>query len=142
MTTATASIDRSSFLRRVLLVDAATCVAMGMFLVLLAQPLAPMLGLPASLLEIAGTSLFPIAVFMAWVATRSAFLRSGAWLVVAGNVAWIAASGLLLLRLGSTVTPVGWAFVTLQALAVAVLAVLEYRGLARAARLTQLASLQ
>src|SRR5262245_59050079 len=131
MTAATASIDRSSFLRRVLFLDAATCVAMGLFLVLLAQPLAPMLGLPAGLLEIAGASLLPIAAFMAWVATRSAFLRSGARLVVAGNAAWVAASAALLAGGWVEPTPLGFVFVAVQACAVALLAVVEYAAYSR-----------
>jgi hypothetical protein len=131
MTAATVSLDRSAFLRRILFVDAATCVAMGMFLVLLAQPLAPLLGLPAGLLEIAGASLLPIAAFMGWVATRGAFLRSGARLVVAGNVAWIGASVLLLAGGWVAPTVLGYLFVAVQACAVALLAALEYAAYSR-----------
>ena len=131
MTAVAASIDRPSFLRRILFVDAATCIAMGLFLVLLAQPLAPRLGLPAGLLVIAGASLFPIAAFMAWVATRGAFWRPGARLVVAGNAAWVVASGLLLAGGWVQPTMLGYLFVAVQACAVALLAAAEYAAYSR-----------
>lgn len=118
-------------LRRVLLVDAATCIAMGLFLVILAQPLAPMLGLPALLLEIAGAVLFPIAAFMLWAATREGVLQSGARLVVAGNAAWVAGSLALLIGDWAAPTPLGYAFVIVQAAVVVLLAGMEYWGLRR-----------
>jgi hypothetical protein len=122
-----ATIDASLFLRRVLYFDAATCIAMGLSLILLAQPLAPLLGLPALLLESAGAALFPIAAFIGWAATH----RRATWLVIAGNVAWVAAS-LLLVTVG-WVEPsaLGYAFVLAQAAAVAVLAALEHAAYAR-----------
>jgi hypothetical protein len=117
-----ANLDHSPFLRRILYFDAATCVAMGLFLVLLAQPLAPLLGLPAVLLEIAGAALLPIAAFIAW----AAFYRRGVGIVIAGNVAWVAASVLLVSAGWVSPTPLGYAFVLVQAAAVAVIAALEY----------------
>src|SRR5712691_9373460 len=64
MTTAssasTATLDRSTFLRRVLYVDAATCVATGALMTLDAALLSTLLGLPAALLLGSGLSLFPI----------------------------------------------------------------------------------
>jgi len=128
-------LDPYAFVRRTLFVDAATCVAMGLALVLLAQPLASYLGLGASLLEYSGASLLPIAAFMAWVATREApgatpALRGlGVWLVIAGNVAWIAASIALLVL--AAPTALGYAFVIAQAVVVAVLVELEYYGVRR-----------
>jgi hypothetical protein len=131
MTASNAVLERAILLRRVLWLDAATCIAMALFLMLLAQPLAPLLGLPAALLEGAGAVLVPVAAFIAWVATRAAFLRPGTWLVVAGNAAWVAASAGLLAVSELAVTPMGFAFVTLQASAVTLLAILEYLGVSR-----------
>jgi hypothetical protein len=125
----TASIDKSGFLRRVLLVDAATCLAMGALLLAATGALAFMLALPELLLRYAGLSLLPIAAFIAWVATRSSLPPPGVWLVVAGNALWVVASiGLLL---GAWVSPnaLGYAFVIAQAACVALLAALEYAGL-------------
>jgi hypothetical protein len=59
MTAIAALLDRSTFLRRVLLVDAGTCIAMGVLLLLLPAALSSLLGLPALLLEYAGSSLLP-----------------------------------------------------------------------------------
>ncbi len=110
--------------------DAATCLAMALFLLLLAQPLAPLFGLPAVLLETAGALLVSIGGFIAWAA-RSAALRAGAGLTIVGNAAWVAASCALFLPGATDLTPAGYAFVALQALVVAALAVLEYIGLSR-----------
>lgn len=117
------------FLRRVLLIDSATCLAMGALLLVAAGALAAILALPEALLRFAGLSLLPIAAFIGWVATRGSIPRAGAWLVVAGNVLWVVASiGLLL---GAWVSPnaLGYAFVIAQAACVALLAALEYAGL-------------
>jgi hypothetical protein len=112
-----------TFLRRVLLVDAGTCAGMGLFLALLAEPLAPMLGLPAALLFHAGLALLPIAAFMAWVATREQPPLAGVKLVILGNAGWVAASVALLFFVSPTA--LGYAFVIGQAVIVAGLAEAE-----------------
>lgn len=131
MATLTASLDRFTFLRRVLLVDAATCVATGALLSLDSGTLSPLLGLPAALLLYSGLSLFPIAAFMLWVATRRDIPRPGAWLIIAGNALWVLGS--LMLLFGFFPTALGYAFVIAQAVVVALLAELEYTGLRKAA---------
>ena len=132
MTALTANAnDRSTFLRRVLLVDAATCLATGGLLALGAGALAGPLGLPAALLLYAGLSLFPTAVFMIWVASRASLWRLGAWVVVLGNVAWVAGSIAVLVDFSPT--GLGTAFVIAQGVVVALLAELEYMGLKKAA---------
>jgi hypothetical protein len=128
-TDAASSDRRGTFLRRVLLVDAATCIATGALLSLDAGPLAPMLGLPAALLFYAGASLFPTAAFMLWVAMRRDITRTGTWLVIAGNALWVVGS---IAILGLAPTGLGYAFVIAQAAVVALLAELEYAGLRKA----------
>jgi len=125
MTVLTASMDHPLFLRRVLFVDAATCIAMALFLVLLAQPLSPLLGLPGALLEAAGASLFPIGGFIAWAAASG----RATWLVIVGNAAWVAASAVLLLGGWFSPTLLGYGFVIVQACIVALLAAVEYSAL-------------
>jgi hypothetical protein len=127
MTAIAATLDPSRFLRRVLFVDAATCLATGALLALDAGSLSRLLGLPQALLFYAGASLFPCAALMLWVALREPLSRAGAWLVVAGNAAWVAASVALLFA--AAPTGLGTAFVIAQALAVALLAELEFIGL-------------
>ena len=117
----------STLLRRTLAVDAATCAGFGVLLFLFHEPLAGLLGLPAAVLYHAGLALFPCAALMMIARNR----HSLSWVVVAGNAAWVVASVALLLLTSPTL--LGYAFVIAQAVAVAVLAELEYVGLARAA---------
>ena len=119
----------TDFIRRVLFVDAATCIGTGLFLALLAAPLARFLGLPADLLLYAGLALLPIAAFIVWVATRDQISAAGVWLVIAGNAAWVLASLALLFAVSPTV--LGYAFVIGQAVIVGALAEMEYVGLRR-----------
>jgi hypothetical protein len=124
-------VDRPDFLRNVLLVDAITCVATGALMTLGADLVAGLTQLPKGLLTSAGLSLFPIAAFMAFVATRRPPPRPGVWLVIIGNVGWVLASVLLLLSGAIAPNGLGYAFVTMQAIAVALLAELEFMGLRR-----------
>jgi hypothetical protein len=59
----------AKFLHTVLLVDAATCVATGTLMALGADILAEFTAIPGLLLRYAGISLFPVAAFIALVAT-------------------------------------------------------------------------
>ena len=122
----------TTFLRRVLFVDAATCAAMGLGLLAAAGVLAPALGLPALLLQAAGLSLLPTAAFMAWVATRRELSLLGVWVVIAGNALWVVGSAVLLVPGVVSPSLLGYAFVIAQAVAVVLLAELEYVGLSKA----------
>lgn len=129
MTALAATLDRSTFLRRVLCVDAATGVATGALLSLEPARLAMLLGLPAGLLFWAGVALFPIAAFMLWTGLARDLSRPAVWTVIIGNAGWVAGSALLLLA--TAPTGPGYAFVIVQAVVVALLAELEYVGLRR-----------
>lgn len=118
------------FLRRVLLLDAATCVATGLAMAAGAGTISQLTQLPAVLLSVAGASLFPIALFMALVATRRPVPPAGVWLVILGNAGWVIGSLALLTGVVSF-NALGAAFVLTQALAVAGLAVLETIGVRR-----------
>ncbi|MFZ5723875.1 MAG: hypothetical protein ACOY33_09465 [Pseudomonadota bacterium] len=122
----TIAIAGHRFVRRVLQADAASCLALGLLLVAGAGALSGPLGLSASLLFWAGALLFPCALLMLYAAQRPlpALLR----LIVAGNVAWLVAS-IAVLELAAGLTAFGMAFVLLQAVAVAALTALEWRGL-------------
>jgi hypothetical protein len=129
MSSIATSLDRSTFLRRVLLVDAGTCIATGALLALASTLLSRMLGLPAALLFYAGLALFPSAALMLWVALREPLARAAAWLVVIGNALWVLGSAALLVSYSPTA--LGYVFVIAQGVAVALLAELEYVGLRR-----------
>jgi hypothetical protein len=126
-TTVAAAPARGFTLRQILGADAATCFAFGLLLVAGAGLLAPLLGLPQTLLFYAGVVLFPCAVLMI-VAARS-LARPLVWLVVAGNAAWVVASIAVLVSFD--VTSLGAAFVLAQAAAVALLTGLEGRAARR-----------
>lgn len=126
-------IDHPAFLRTVLRIDAATCVATGLLMTAGADLVSRLTQIPNSLLTTAGASLFPIAAFMAMTAGLVPGWRLGVWLVILGNVGWVLASVWLLV--GGAISPnaLGAAFILFQAGAVAALAALEYVGLQRLA---------
>jgi hypothetical protein len=123
--------DTSSFLRRVLLADAAASAATGLLMMLGAGLLEQLFGMPKALLHYAGISLLPFAALVAYLATRGSLSRTGVWAVVICNALWAADSILLLLSGWVEPTRLGHAFVIAQALVVAVFAELEYFGLRR-----------
>lgn len=119
---------RTLMLRRVLQLDAATCVATGLLLAIGAEPIAALTRLPVPLLREAGIVLLPFALFVLWAARRS-----GGWpvqAVIAANIAWVAAS-LAVIASPWSGNAFGTAFVALQAAAVALLSGLQLRGLAQ-----------
>jgi hypothetical protein len=119
------------FLRRVLLLDAVASGATGLLLLVAAAPLEGMLGLSAGLLRGAGLLLIPFTLFVAYVGLRESHVRGAAWTIVVCNIAWVAASAILLVSGWVSPTMLGYAFVAAQAIAVAVLAELQVIGLRR-----------
>ncbi|MGE0351134.1 hypothetical protein [Hydrogenophaga sp.] len=114
-------------LAKVLLFDAFTCAAMGVALLALTPFLAALLGLPAALLTWAGVLLLASAVLMLVAGRQRPPAAALVMLIVLGNVAWAVASGYVAFAVDG-VTAVGRVFVIAQALAVLVLAWLEWRG--------------
>lgn len=123
--------DHPRFLRAVLFVDAATCVATGTVTSAGATTLAAVTGLPKALVLGAGLSLFPIAAFFGLLALSRRPIAAGVWVVIFGNIGWVTGSVLLLVTGGLAPNALGTAFVIVQAIAVAVLAELEVTGLRR-----------
>jgi len=124
----------TTFLRRILALDSASCAIMGLAMGLGAAGLAPLLGLPEDLVRTAGLLLLPLACFIGWLASRAAPPAILVWLVIAGNLAWTAESFALLGH--QSPTPLGTFFVSAQAAAVLGLAGLEYVGIRRARQAT------
>jgi hypothetical protein len=116
-------------LRALLAVDAVTCAVMGAALALGAGPIAGLTEIPAPFLLYAGLALLPIAGFMAVSAMRSVVPGGAAWLVIAGNVAWIAASIAILLFGWVSPNMLGTGLILAQAVAVAALVALEHGAL-------------
>jgi hypothetical protein len=119
------------FLKRVLLLDAAGCLAMAAVLVPGATMLAPWLGLERGLLVAAGAALAPLGLLILWIATRRSLHAWLVYLVIAGNLVW-SADSLILLRLAPEISVLGLVFTGGQAGLVALLALLEWLGLRRA----------
>src|SRR5262249_30802273 len=124
------SLVRSpNFLRRVLLLEAAVSGATGVLLAAGGGLLEPLTGVPAMLARGAGVSLLPFAAIVAYVATRPTLSRPAVWAVITYNALWTIDSFALLLSGWISPTPLGIAFVAAQAVAVGVLAELQYVGL-------------
>jgi len=119
----------STFLRWVLFVDAATCAATGLLMMIGSGALERFLGLPTDLLRYTGFSLLPFAAFLVYLATRETFSQSMVWAVIVLNALWTVDSFLLLLTGWVDPTEFGYLFVVTQALGVAMLAALEFVGL-------------
>ena len=121
----------TTFLKRVLMLDAASCLGMGALLLAAPGPLAVAFGLGETLVIGAGAALVPVGLFILWVATRPQLRPALVYLIVAGNLVWVAES-LLLLRTAPDITGFGTLFVAAQAAAVAGLALFEGFGVRRA----------
>jgi hypothetical protein len=122
-----------TLLRRALMVDGAISGITGALMLFGAGPLTGLLGLPASLLQWAGVSLFPFAGWLFYLATRERIARSAALAVIGCNVLWAVASVLLLVSGWVEPTLLGYLFTIAQALAVAAFAEIQYMGVRRSA---------
>ncbi len=121
----------STFLRRVLMLDAVATAATGLMLTFGASLTKDLLGLPQSLMQYAGLSLLPFAALVGFLATRETISRPAVWAVIAYNALWSIDSIVLLVTGAVAPTALGTAFVVAQALVVALFAELEYVGLRR-----------
>jgi hypothetical protein len=122
------------FLRQVLWADAASGAATGLLHLSAGATLAALLGLPATLITGSGLLLLAYVALAGWLATQDPLPRTAAWVLVAGNWAWVAAC--LVLLFGGSLAPTlaGQVYLAVQAFAVAVLAELQMTGLRRQAR--------
>lgn len=130
------AIQPSLFLRRVLFADAAVSAAVGALMAVGAEAFQGLLGLPASLLMVAGVALFPYAAYLVWLATRPAVPRAAVWAPIVLNVVWAVDCVLVLFAAGLQPTLLGEAFVAVQIVTVLAFAELEFIGLRRAPLLT------
>ena len=120
----------SNFLKRILILDAASCLGMGAALVIGDGALSSLTGLSEPLLAGAGYLLIPLGLFIGWLATRSAAPAALVWLVIVGNLVWTLESLIVAFTVAG-VTGLGSLFVAGQGAAVLALAGLEYVGLQR-----------
>jgi hypothetical protein len=126
----------SSFLRRVLLADAAISGATGLLMTFGSGLFENLLEVPAALLHYAGLSLLPFAALVVYIGTRENLTRPAVWAVIVLNALWAADSILLLVSGWVAPTGLGYAFIVAQAVVVAIFAELQYVGLRRSAAAT------
>jgi hypothetical protein len=122
---------RSSFVRQVLVADAAISGATGLLMLAGSGFLEALLGVPSALLRYAGAALLPFAVAVAWLARRDEVSPAGVWAVIAANALWAVDSVVLLFTGWVAPTMLGYGFIVFQAVVVAALAELQYVGLRR-----------
>ena len=118
------------FLKRVLLMDAASCLGLGALLLIAAGALSGLFGIDSRVLQLAGAILVPTGLFMAWTALRVPIAPVLVALIILGNILWVVESFLFLGQQPGA-TAIGQAFVIAQAVAVAGLAALETVGIMR-----------
>ena len=120
-----------SILRFAMLLDAVGSAAMGLMLAVATVPLASLFGLPEMLLRVCGLGLLPYAAILATAGMRANVSTSFTRLVIAGNLAWVALSGVLPASGMVAPTALGYGFVIVQAIAVLAFAELQFIGLRR-----------
>ena len=123
------TIQASTFLRRVLLLDSVSSGAMGVLLLTCSGMLTGLLNLPAELLHEAGLVLVPFAVAVGFLSTRSRLSRVAVWAVIAINAVWAIDSVVLLFTGWVEPNLLGHAFVIGQAGFVALMAELQFLGM-------------
>ena len=126
-------IQPGAFLRQVLKADALLSAATAAAMTLGATVLAPITGLPASLLIVVGLALIPWVAFLLWVATRPAVPAAAVWAVIVLNLVWVVDCALVAFGLAFAPTTWGVGFAAVNALGTLLLADLEYIGLRRSA---------
>jgi hypothetical protein len=120
-----------AFLRMTLLLDAVASGATALLVLAATGILAELLALPAVLLRGAGLVLIPYVAFVGYLGMRDRAPRVAVWIVIVANVAWAAASLLLLVSGWVAPSALGYAFVIGQALVVAAFGELQYVALRR-----------
>ena len=118
------------FLKRVLVLDSASCLTTGALLTIGSASLEPLFGIDRAIIGGAGMALVPIGLFILWLGSRAGAPAGLVWAVILGNLLWTAES-LILISSTNGITPLGTAFVSAQAAMVAGLAWLEWIGLRR-----------
>ena len=124
-------ITVTPFLRNVLLLDAVATGATAVLALAGASLLGPLLGIPSGLLFWAGVALVPFVAMVFAVSRRQTVSRAMMVEIIAINVLWVVASFGLLVSGAISPNLLGIAFVSAQAVAVALFAELQYVGLRR-----------
>ncbi|MPY87574.1 MAG: hypothetical protein GEU99_06615 [Luteitalea sp.] len=123
----------SSFLRRALVADAGISGAAGLLMLFGADVLEGGLAVPAEILRYAGFSLLPFAALLVYLTRRERLPRGVVQAVIGLNALWVVGSVLLLLSGWIAPNGLGYAFILVQAVAVAGFTEMQYVALRRVA---------
>lgn len=124
-------INPSLLLRRAIQGDAVITGAMAVLLVAAAGLLGSLLNLPKSFLREVGVFLIVYAALVGFLGSRERMPKLAVGLVIAANALWAIDSIALLFTGWIQPNLLGQAFIAAQAVAVAVIAELQYMGLKR-----------
>ncbi len=130
----TAQLSSLTTLRRVLAFDAVSGAGTGVLHLWLAPVLASRLGLPEALLQVSGVAIFAFVLLAGWLALQALPPRGPLTVIVLLNVAWALGCVGLAFGVSAAPTALGVAYLLVQAVAVLVLAELEWMGLRALAR--------
>ena len=124
-------IQPSPLLRRVIQFDAVFSGISAVLLTVGAGTLAPLTNLPEVLLRESGLFLIAYTALVGWLGTRLSMPKALVLIVIVGNAAWTLGSIALLFSGAVSPNLFGEAVVAVQAIAVGVIAELQYVGLRR-----------
>lgn len=124
--------DRDGLLRLVLMLDAASCGALGVVALAGAPVLDGVLGAPVALLAPVGVFLVAWAVVLWVISSRPRVSKTAARAVILFNLAWAVDSVVVLAAGPFALTAIGAGFVLTQAAAVGLIAAAQFYALRRA----------
>jgi len=125
---------RSNALRTVIAVDAAACGLAGAALALDAALVAPIAGVPETVLQPLGLFLVAYAAVLAFLASRAELPRAVVWTLVAFNVAWAVESVMAPILGGAAPAGLGLTLILVQAAGALLVADLQFLALRKARR--------
>jgi hypothetical protein len=123
---------RDRLLRLSLNLDALASGALGVLLAAAGAVLDGLLGIPAATLVPVGVFLVAYAAALWYIGSRPQVSRPAVWVVVVGNLGWVAASVVAAAAGWWSPTALGTVVLLAQAAAVALFAELQFTGLRRA----------
>jgi hypothetical protein len=126
------SVPMTSYLKKVLIADAAISGAAAVAMMAGSTFLPTLLGLPAELLLWAGVALIPFVASLALIIRQNQVAMGVPVAIIAINIAWVIASLLVAFWPAFATTLFGKVFVVAQAATVALFAELQIIGLRRA----------
>lgn len=127
------SVTINPFLRNALHADAAVTGAAALLMAVGAPFLSGLLGLPSGLLFWAGVALFPFVAMLVVVARRASVSKIVLVDIIAINALWVVGSFALMFSGAIAPNLLGIAFISAQAITVALFAELQFVGMRRAA---------